>query len=264
MHVLAIANSFGQDALQYLNQIAKADGVEIEAINLMIGGCSLERHAKLLRQIEATPKRLSVDEWSDRFYSLEINGEDTGEYISLKEALQIRNWDVVTFQQASHYSGVEESFEPYLSELLGIVKRTNPEAKCYMHETWAYEVDSEHEGFNTYGRDQGEMYRRLNSAYTRHANTHGLDLIPVGRLIQDLRADRSFNVAKGGISLCRDGFHLDFTYGRYAAGLLWYRKLSGRSVLENSFLPPTTDGETLDLNLIDKIKRAVQSVELNP
>ena len=42
--ILAIGNSFSQDATHYLHQIAEADGVETKVVNLYIGGCSLERH----------------------------------------------------------------------------------------------------------------------------------------------------------------------------------------------------------------------------
>lgn len=41
--VLAIGNSFSQDAMAYLVQLAASGGVEMEAVNLYIGGCSLAR-----------------------------------------------------------------------------------------------------------------------------------------------------------------------------------------------------------------------------
>ena len=41
MNILAIGNSFSQDAMRYLHKIAKADGVEFECFNIYIGGCSL-------------------------------------------------------------------------------------------------------------------------------------------------------------------------------------------------------------------------------
>ena len=42
--ILAIGNSFSQDATHYLHQIAAADHVDLKVVNLYIGGCSLERH----------------------------------------------------------------------------------------------------------------------------------------------------------------------------------------------------------------------------
>ena len=46
MKVLAIGNSFSQDATHYLHKIAASDGVEMKVVNLYIGGCSLEQHWK--------------------------------------------------------------------------------------------------------------------------------------------------------------------------------------------------------------------------
>ena len=44
MKVLAIGNSFSNDAMRYLHGIAKADGVDMKTVNLFIGGCPLSRH----------------------------------------------------------------------------------------------------------------------------------------------------------------------------------------------------------------------------
>lgn len=40
MKVLAIGNSFSNDAMRYLHGIAKADGVDMKTVNLFIGGWS--------------------------------------------------------------------------------------------------------------------------------------------------------------------------------------------------------------------------------
>ena len=44
VRILAIGNSFSQDATHYLHQIAASDNVEMKVVNLYIGGCSLEQH----------------------------------------------------------------------------------------------------------------------------------------------------------------------------------------------------------------------------
>ena len=44
MKILAIGNSFSQDATRYLHQIAKADNYDLTVVNLYIGGCSMETH----------------------------------------------------------------------------------------------------------------------------------------------------------------------------------------------------------------------------
>ena len=47
MKVLAIGNSFSNDAMRYLHGIAKADGVDMKTVNLFIGGCPLSRQTTL-------------------------------------------------------------------------------------------------------------------------------------------------------------------------------------------------------------------------
>ncbi len=44
MNILAIGNSFSQDATRYLHAVMQAGGVAGRVVNLYIGGCSLEQH----------------------------------------------------------------------------------------------------------------------------------------------------------------------------------------------------------------------------
>ena len=57
MNVLAIGNSFSQDATRYLSQIAQKGGDTLSVANLYIGGCSLETH---FRNINSIPKRNAI------------------------------------------------------------------------------------------------------------------------------------------------------------------------------------------------------------
>lgn len=44
MNILAIGNSFSQDATRYLHGIARSMGKKWNTANLYIGGCSIDRH----------------------------------------------------------------------------------------------------------------------------------------------------------------------------------------------------------------------------
>ena len=123
MNILAIGNSFSQDATRYLQAIARSRGEKWNVVNLHIGGCSLEQHFRnMLRENE--------------IYHLQINGTPSGFYVSLKEALLSRAWDVITLQQASHFSAFYNTYQPYLSELAAYVRKLCPKAKLYIHQTW--------------------------------------------------------------------------------------------------------------------------------
>ena len=126
MNILAIGNSFSQDATRYLHQIARADGKDLQITNLYIGGCPLDRHYRNMLADSAD-------------YVLQYNGQVTGFFVSIKQALLNREWDVITLQQASPRSPFAESYFPYINALYDYVKKHAPKAKIVIHQTWAYE-----------------------------------------------------------------------------------------------------------------------------
>lgn len=227
MNILAIGNSFSQDSCRYLYNIAESAGTPLTVVNLCIGGCSLAMHA------ENAQKHLEA-------YDYELNGGSAIKRVTIEEVLRERHWDAVTIQQASHFSGQAETYEPYGTELIECIKKYAPGAKIYFHMTWAYEVDSNHSCFAWYNSSQQEMYARIQDATEGFAKSHGIDIIPTGKVIQALRSRPEFDYKNGGISLCRDGFHLSMTYGRFAAAATWYQRLAGDISL-SSFLPEDTD-----------------------
>lgn len=247
--ILAIGNSFSQDATYYLHQIAKAAGMEIEVVNLYIGGCSLERH---FRNIEKGTED----------YLYEQNGIPTERYVSIKDALEEKDWDYVITQQASHDSGWLDTYEPFLEKIIAYIKNIVPKATVMLHKTWAYEIDSEHESFPRYNRDQIEMYERLSRAYEAMAEKEKVGLIPCADVIQKLRSTMPFVYRDGGMSLCRDGYHMHYIYGRYALAAAWFDVLTGGYIKDNPYVPSTSfmPEESPDMQALEVIKQVVDSV----
>ena len=215
MNILAIGNSFSQDATAYLYGIAHNRGEKLYVVNLYISGCSLERHYRNMHS-EA------------RVYDLQVNGMCTSFKVSLKEALLDRAWDVVTLQQASPLSGDYESYQPYLRELSAYVKRLCPKAQQIIHQTWAYE-DGSAKLANLDYMTSGEMLAALKKAYDKAAaEIEADDLIPSGELLGLL-------LDSGITHLHRDTFHASLGVGRYALALLWYAVLTGNDVGDDDF-----------------------------
>ncbi|HJC57646.1 MAG TPA: DUF4886 domain-containing protein [Candidatus Eisenbergiella intestinipullorum] len=211
-NILAIGNSFSEDATKYLHQMAKAAGIETKVVNLYIGGCPLERHWRNIETGEAA-------------YQYQLNGRPTERQISIPEALQEEKWDYIVTQQASHDSGWMDTYEPFLGLLVDYLKERAPQAEILLQETWAYEIDSPHANFMRYHRDQKEMYERLKKCYSAMAEKYGLRLIPSGDVIQKARQQEPFRVEEGGLSLCRDGFHMSIPCGRYLLACVWTKTL---------------------------------------
>lgn len=216
MNILSIGNSFSQDAQRYLHQIAEADNVELNNYNLYIGGCPLALHYRnVLSEKDA--------------YDLEMNGMPTGFTVSLKEALLNRDWDVVTVQQASHFSTNYNTYQPYLNKLVAYIRLCVPQAKVYIQQTWAYEQDSQRLNEMMGYTDQKDMYNDLKQAYDQAMEDEKLDgIIPSGAVFQAL-------LSNGIEKVHRDTFHASLGLGRYALGMIWYKVLTGNDIWGNSF-----------------------------
>ena len=216
MNILTIGNSFSEDATRYLSQIARADGVDIDVVNVCIGGCSLEMHYRNMLG-------------NKKDYMMQLNGGHTGFCVTLEEALLAREWDVVTLQQVSHLSFNKETYYPYITELTAYIRKCQPKAKLLFHETWAYEEGSERL-LKIAGYESGRaMLSDIQVACATVAAAEGYDgIIPSGDLFELL-------LDSGIDKVHRDTFHASWGLGRYALGLLWYRYLIGNNVINNSF-----------------------------
>lgn len=216
MKVLSIGNSFSQDAQRYLHQIAKHDGVDLKAVNLYIGGCSLKRH--YLNMID-----------DNAVYDFEFNGEKTGIQVSIRQALISDDWDCITLQQASHFSGDSATYFPYIEALTDYIRKYCPHSKIFLHQTWAYEEGcarlKEVAGFET----SKEMLSALCNAYEKAAKAIKADgVIPCGLAMA--------KATELGIEkIHRDTFHAALGAGRYLLALCWYKVLTGNDILENRF-----------------------------
>ncbi len=211
INVLSIGNSFSQDAQRYLHDLAASEGVPMETVNLYIGGCSLERHFRNM-----------VGDRRD--YTLQADGHHIeGFSMSIDEALTNRNWDVITLQQASHFSYQEDSYFPYIEELADYVCAMCPKAKILIYQTWGYETGSErivNHGFETYD----EMFAKVKACYDKAAEVINADgIIPCGEALQ-------YALHHGAEKVHRDTFHAGFGLGRFILALVWYGYITGNDV----------------------------------
>ena len=235
MNILAIGNSFSQDATRYLHQIARAAGYELSVVNLYIGGCSLERHhTNMLEDKKA--------------YEVFCNGYNTNFYVTLKEALLSRAWDVITLQQVSVQSPKPETYHPYIEELAAYVRERCPKAKLYIHQTWGYENGSkgliEDMRYDCFDSMQNDIV----TAYQAAAESIKADgIIRSGEMFAAL-------LHAGVPSVHRDTCHASRGLGRYALGLLWYQTLTKGAVAKNRF---TDFDEPISRKELRLVKRVV-------
>ena len=239
MNVLTIGNSFSEDATRYLHDIARADGVDLQTTDLYIGGCTLERHYRNM---------LSGKD----VYSLIYNGDRTGLYVSLEEAILSKTWDVVTLQQSSQIAFDKDSYFPYIDELAAYIKKCSPKCKIYMHQTRSYEDGNPWFETRPY-KNLCEMIPDVAKVCAEVADHIGADgIIRCGELVKRMYEE--------GLSpIWRDGWHTSKGLGRYALGLLWYRTLARAKVEENGF---SYFDEPIPDETVLKIKKIVDSFEV--
>lgn len=112
LKILAIGNSFSDDMMEYVWQIATDLGVKTVVLgNLFIGGCTLDRHADNARGNAAA-------------YDYRTNTDGTWKTVSdyrMGDAIDAQDWDFISLQQASGSSGVASTYTR-LNELVEYIK----------------------------------------------------------------------------------------------------------------------------------------------
>ena len=213
LKVLSVGNSFSVDSQQWLAQIAKSMGVKRVVLgNLYIGGCTLATHLS----------NFENDASSYTYYTTATGTWTEQDNHQIDTAVLSENWDYITFQQASGYSGLPATYDD-LAKLIGYIEPLCPKAKLVWNMTWAYQQGSTHVDFPNYDNDQMTMYKAIVAAVKEKiAPNQSIDrIIPVGTAIQNARTSYI------GDNLNRDGFHLSYGLGRYIAGLSFAYSLTG-------------------------------------
>ncbi len=231
MKILSIGNSFSVDATEYLYKMAQGAGVELETHNMYIGGCSLETHEKNYISGEAA-------------YEFFLNGENTGEMVSIPEMLEKDEWDYITLQQASHFSIKFDTYMPYILQLSNQVKVACPKSEQVIHQTWAYEDGSQRLTEELGYKSFNDMYADIEKSYTQAAELIGARQIPCGK---------AFYIAheKGIAPLHRDTFHAQIPQGRYLLSAVWLEFFTGINASASDFIPEGMTAE--EKKILDEV-----------
>ena len=227
LKILSIGNSFSVDGLEYAYQIANDLGVEnIEIGNLYIGGCCLSKHLTNAQN----------DSSSYTYYYNDSGTWTTTNNYKISTAVSSTNWDFITFQQCSNYSGVEDTYDDLVS-LMEIVTPMCSSATFGWHMTWAYQSDSTHSAFANYDNDQQTMYNAIiNSVKNKIVPNNKLKfIIPNGTAVQNARSSSL------GDTLTRDGYHMSYDIGRYLTGLGYIATLTDLDITKIKYAPSGVD-----------------------
>lgn len=204
---LIVGNSFSNDVMEYVFDIASAAGVKDMVLgNLYIGNCSLATHLK----------HAKADDGAYTYYTNDFGTWIKTSKFKLSDAVKSENWDFIAFQQAPQTCGMVDTYKD-LEELRSIVAQncTNPKVEFVWHMTWACADDYTGSLFVNYQMSQEVMYNAIIDAtkWGVFTNDKISRVIPNGTIMQNIRT------SYWGDTICRDGLHLSLPYGRILGGI---------------------------------------------
>ena len=218
LRILCIGNSFTDDGMMYLPELLEAAGIKNVILGrLYIGGCSLEGHCIEDQKAPGEGRYIY-------YKSTENKWEPGVKGTHLHTGIEDENWDIVVLQQQSGKSGWYMTYQPWLNQLIEIVRMhcSNAGACIAWQQTWSYANTSKHGEFSRYGKSCNMMYQSIiNCNKQLMEDTQINVIIPSGTTVQNLRE----TAMADSLQFTRDGFHLDYKMGRYAAACAWFQTL---------------------------------------
>lgn len=216
LRILAVGNSFTNDTMEYVAQIAHSAGYNVTVGVLWESGVSMEEHVNYIGRNSPVYKYEKFSK-SSGYNGVERSG------VAPSTALSDEKWDLVFLQQVSYLNGDPDSLldadgNSYITQMITLIRNqvNNSRLSFSWLMGWAYARDFEGTSFiQMYQGSQDVMYRKIASTTKNTVwNSGQLDsIIPVGTTIQNVRSSYV------GDNLNRDGKHLTYSLGRYAAGL---------------------------------------------
>lgn len=248
LNILIFGHSFGQDCATYVPGIAKAAGIDnLRICVFYVANCSLSKHYD----------NLIGDERYGCMMADPGEKELTKRNLLSSDAIRNYRWDYVVLQSALEDNGRYETLQPFLNNLIGEVKKIQekkfrkapvfcwnllwPMSKLVENkpsrETLFYRMSF----YDQNSEKMWDAYRETAAKVLE--STEVSKVIPVGQAIMDLRHS-SLNTPDQK-EFTRDGYHLSFGPGRYAAACAFFGFLIapvyGKTLVGNTFIVDNDD-----------------------
>ena len=249
LKVLMIGNSFSDDTVFYSERVANGFGINIELYDAYIAGCTIEQHYTNLNNDSASYSMRSMNgsSWS-------YQNDKT-----LRSIIEYRDWDIITFQQASGSIGRPDSYQN-LTNLVNQVRNiVEDKPRFYWYQTWAYDADYSdyYDYFSYFNNDQMAMFNAIIDCYNNRVAPLGLfeKSIFAGTAVQNMRTSYM------GDGFTRDGKHMSSVHGRYLLANNFISNLLeiDLDITKNTYLPNDVNATFLPL-----VKESVRNARSHP
>jgi len=248
--ILWFGHSFGVDSSELLPKVASEGGIDSLYVGRFIkANCSLEEHYNYYLA-DTTGKYSECIPGSTKYVKLPK---------TVREAVAERKWDFVIFQNSLENEGRYETAQPYLNDLVALVRNVQKEKFggeptigwnmfwpiSKLHENGSNKQSTYRMSF--YGNSSERMFAAYIYATKKLVKDTGIKLvIPTGTAVMNARGT-SLNDIEAK-ELTRDGYHLSYDLGRYLAACTVYETIlapiSGKTVLGNAYRV-TRKGKTM-------------------
>ena len=268
--ILAIGNSYSNNATEYVSRIASSMGLDITAASLYQAGCPLRRHVAYYEAYRDLGKEGYYSASNkNKYESLYINGVKQSGNASIQEAIAYTDWDYITIQQMPDYCDDITSYytekNPYITKLYGYVldelkKNGNKKCEILIHQGWSFSramsIDRAYEYYPVDYENTKEFFAKIESTVNEAAailkEKCGLEKAPEivvsGKAVQLAKDEFGFGDTFGN----PDSMYADYIShlsqnGRYLAACVWietFAKKAGLAttdVRKATFVPIGTD-----------------------
>ncbi len=253
--ILGLGNSFMRDATFYLYDILLEMGyTDITIGVLYTGGRSINWHAAGIKK-----------DGTAEYYHLDKNGKKTSTAnYKYMDAIKSDKWDYFVMQ--TYPSGVIDLYNNDIDYVINVVNNNSPKKPIFAWSmTWGFQLGSPHSQMIYHGHTPLKMYEAtVMAVQTKIAGRKDIPIvIPVGTAVENLR---------NGIiadNMNRDGFHMSYPNGRFAAALMWAKQITKRPIGKLTFTPDlkkyyNITGYTYTDRQVEAIKEAVLNAYKNP
>ena len=254
LKLLCIGNSFTVDPCWHLWGICHDAGIEDLVIaTLHIGSCTYRMHWNNIQS--GAP--------AYEYYKATSHEMTKTKEFTAEAAFSDEDWDAFVFHQSGLRARTNDptltTVESTMTELpliMDYVEKRFPNALRFFQMPWAYQADcTQFEYVKFYGGDQKRNFDSCVSISRDIIAPKNIfdDIIPVGVAAHNLRTSYF------GDNITRDGFHLNYGFGRYMASLTWYAVLTGGSIENITWVPEKYPEVTEHLPVIKEcVKNALE------
>lgn len=255
LNILLIGHSFCYYFTDELYGMLEAAGIKARVCNLYYSGCLLESHHEWWKTDAANYQDfVTVDE---------TGRKNTGEGISLREAIATQNWDIISLQPGIDFYNrtaavMLNDTQTARTELLGFLKQKFPNAQMYWHQFWAFQEGYSRDDYTVDSPDKQDIYYKEALYFAKvTCEEFGLVRVNTGYAWQLVRKGGYDNLCDriAGNDYYHDG---DIGGGQYLNACVWFEYITGQSCIGNTYRPDYELSEDMITTLQNAAHQAVE------